>query len=101
MTESADTEMSIDDEVYDLLLDMINLLCNAQDGEVEIKPWKGNRMVTYIVHVTNPRYPGMIIGHQGQTIAAIRRFLLAVGGAHKRTYAFDIAETPRPGESHA
>lgn len=81
---------SIDDEVAELLVDMIALLCNASVDEVKVKPMRGDRSVMFVVDLVKARYRGVLIGREGKTITAIRQYLKAVGGAYRRYYDIDL-----------
>lgn len=94
-TEYADAA-NIDEEVAELLADMITLLCNANDGEVKVKPICGGKSAMFEVDFDSPtseKYRGMVIGREGRTISAIRQYLKAVGGAYRRYY--DVVVHPR------
>ena len=88
----------IDAEVADILHDMIGVLCDLDNGEAKVEILRGQRLVVFIVTVPQNKR-GLLIGHHGASINALRAAVRSIGATYKRQYDIDPADAfARKGE---
>jgi predicted RNA-binding protein YlqC (UPF0109 family) len=86
----------VDEEVADWVEHGVAMLCDAADEDVKVKFVRGDRSVTFLVDLKQPRYRSMLVGKKGHTIIAFRQLLQSIGGAYGRHYDINLADDKPP-----
>jgi predicted RNA-binding protein YlqC (UPF0109 family) len=86
----------VDLDVEDVITDLATLLSGRTLDQTKetarVNHTRGDRMVSFLVHLVHQEDAGPLIGKKGHTIKAIREILMAIGGAHRRIYQLDLED---------
>ena len=96
--EAAPNTGKVDEEVADWVEHGVAMLCDAADEDVKVKFVRGDRNVTFLVDLKQPRYRSMLVGKKGHTIIAFRQLLQSIGGAYGRHYDINLADDRPPSQ---